>query len=87
MQEQKEQKEQPDTTKDHHPLITIGLITAGTQIGSALIQRMGRHPVLLFGMGIAVGMYTYKNRKEIISEAQHLKNRSIDLLSKKPNSE
>lgn len=67
--------------KDRHPIVTIGILTAGTQLGSALIQKMSRHPVLLFSMGAAAGAYTYKNRKEIIAEAQHLTKKSKAFLS------
>jgi len=84
MQKQEEKSEQ---TKDRHPLITIGILTAGTQMGSALIQRMGRHPVLLFTMGVGAGIYTYKNRKAILDEARHLKDQSQSLLSKKTKPE
>jgi len=73
--------------KDLHPIVTIGLLTAGTQLGSALIQRMGRHPILLFAMGATAGAYAYKNRKEILAEAQHLQERSKNLLSKKSATE
>ncbi len=77
---------QPDPAnenKDGHPIITLGLLTAGSQLGSTLIQRMARHPVLLFAMGAATGAYVYKNRKEILAEAQQLKQQGQKLLSKK----
>ena len=60
-----EQEKQAEVTKNRHPLVPLGLLTAGTQIGSALILRMGRHPVILFGMGLTVGVYASKNRKAI----------------------
>jgi len=84
MQEQQEHINDP---KDRHPIITLGLLSAGTQIGSALIQRMGRHPLLLFAMGAGSGAYIYKHRKAILAEAQHLKQQSKDLISKKTESE
>jgi zinc transporter ZupT len=74
---------QEQETKDRHPIITLGLLTAGTQMGSALIQRMGRHPVILFAMGATAGVYTYKNRKEILAEAQQLKKQTKALISRK----
>lgn len=74
-------EEQSKEHKDRHPIVTLGLLTAGTQLGSALIQRLGRHPALLFAMGAATGVYAYKNRKEIIEEATTLKKRSQELLS------
>jgi len=78
----KQEQEKTIETKDRHPMITLGILTAGTQVGSALIQRMGRHPVLLFAMGVTAGVYTYRNRNEILAEAQHLKVKSQKILSK-----
>lgn len=77
-----EQEENSETSIDRHPMVTIGLLTAGTQIGSKLIQKMAKHPMALFAMGITAGVYTYKNRKEILNEAQHLTNQGKKLLSK-----
>jgi hypothetical protein len=78
-----DQKENSGIDIDRHPLITIGILTLGTQIGSAIIQKMAKHPAVLFSMGISVGIYSYKNRKEILDEARHLKNQSKKLFSKK----
>jgi len=82
-----EQKQQINESKDRHPIITLGLLTAGTQLGSALIQKMGRHPVLLFAMGASSGAYIYKNRKALLAEAQHLKQQSKNLIAKQTDSE
>lgn len=57
---------------DRHPLVTLGVLTAGSQLGATVIQRMAKYPVLLFAMGVTAGVYSYKNRKEILAEAQHL---------------
>ncbi len=48
---------------------------------------MGRHPILLFAMWATAGAYIYKNRKEILTEAKHLKEQSKNLLSKNADSE
>jgi zinc transporter ZupT len=80
-------QEQAEKTIDRHPLITLGVLTAGTQIGAMLIQRLGRHPLILFGMGATAGIYTYKNRKEILQEAQHLTKQGKKLISRKSASE
>jgi len=80
-------EQQLKENKERHPLITIGILTAGTQLGSALIQKMGRHPALLFAMGATTGVYAYKNRKEILAEAQHLKQTSKTLLTRPSASE
>lgn len=73
-------------SKDRHPIITVGILTAGTQLGSTLIQKMGRHPVLLFAMGSVAGAMIYKNRKQILAEADHLKQKSKKLFSKPSSS-
>ena len=82
-----EQEKQAEVTKNRHPLVTLGLLTAGTQIGSALILRMGRHPVILFGMGLTVGVYASKNRKAILQEARDLSVQGKKLLTRKSDSE
>lgn len=68
---------------DRHPLITLGVLTAGTQLGSTVIQKMAKHPLVLFTMGVSVGVYSYKNRKEILAEAQQLKEHGKNLISVK----
>lgn len=80
-----EQEEQIKATNDRHPLITLGLLTAGTQMGTALIQRLGKHPFFLFSMGMTAGVYVYKNRKEILQEARELSEQSKKLVSRKPD--
>ena len=82
-----DQKENPDIDIDRHPLITIGILTLGTQIGSALIQKMAKHPVVLFTMGVTAGVYSYKNRKAILNEVQHLGNQGGEIFSKNSDAE
>lgn len=82
-----ETEELTEQTKDRHPLITLGLLTAGTQLGASLILRMGKHPLILFGMGVTTGIYSYKHRKEILQEAQHLTTQGKKLLFRKSESE
>lgn len=80
--------QQPEEKKiDRPPLMTIAVITAGSQVGSAIIQRLARHPLALFGMGMAVGVYSYKNRKEIIREVQHLGEQGKKVFEKKEETE
>jgi len=76
-----------EKTIDRHPLITLGILTAGTQLTAALILRMSKHPLILFGMGVTAGVYTYKNHKEILQEAHHLTRQGKKLISKKSASE
>ncbi len=73
--------------KDRNPLITLGVITAGSQLGSALINRLARHPVLLFGMGVGVGIYSYKNRKQILAEVESLTEHGKKLFTQHSESE
>ena len=85
MQESEELPE--EKTIDRHPLVTLGILTAGTQITAAVILRMSKHPLILFGMGVTAGVYSYKNRKEILRETQHLTSRGKKLITKKSASE
>ncbi len=75
-------KELSEPVIDRHPLITLGLLTAGTQLGSTVIQKMAKRPMILFVMGITVGIYSFKNRKQILAEAEHLTEQGKRLLSK-----
>ena len=81
-----EPEDQTEKTIDRHPLITLGVLTAGTQITAALILRLSKHPHILFGMGVTTGIYAYKNRKEILQEAHHLADQGKKLIAKKPES-
>jgi len=85
MQESEERVE--EKTKDRHPLVTLGVLTAGTQLTAALILRLSKHPLILFGMGVTAGIYTYKNRKEILQEALHLTKQGKKLITRKSKSE
>jgi zinc transporter ZupT len=82
-----EPEKQPEQTIDRHPLITLGVLTAGTQLTAALILRLSKHPLILFGMGVTAGVYTYKNRKEILQEALHITKQSKKLITRKSKSE
>jgi hypothetical protein len=62
-------------------LLKIGVITVGTQIGTELIHKMAKHPVALFSLGFATGVYAHLNRKKIIEAANQLKQQSRNLLS------
>ena len=82
-----QQEDHSEPVNERHPLITLGVLTAGTQVGSAIIQKMAKHPLILFTMGITVGVYSYKNRKEILAETRQLTKQGKQLLSIKPNTE
>ena len=83
----KQDSEPNEPVIDRHPLITLGVLTAGTQLGSMVIQKMAKRPMILFAMGITVGIYSYKNRKQILAEADHLTKQGKQLLSIKSKDE
>ncbi|MGR8934656.1 MAG: hypothetical protein ACU837_09745 [Gammaproteobacteria bacterium] len=43
--------------------IKLGFITAGTQMGTALLHKIANRPLLVFGLGIAAGLYVQINRR------------------------
>ena len=48
--------------------VVNGSIVASTvHTGSKLMGNIAKHPVLVFGLGLAAGWLVYKYRKEIIS--------------------
>lgn len=65
-------------------LINLGLITIGTQVATAAIHRIAKHPALLFGIGMAVGLYVQKNRKQIILSGGQLLNQGKKLIHQDP---
>lgn len=46
-----------------------GLIATGVHTGKTLLAYASKHPVLVFGIGLAIGIYIHKNRSEILSDA------------------
>ena len=47
---------------------TVAKGTAATA-GGGLLKRLSRHPLLMFGLGVAAGILVYKYRKQIIATA------------------
>ncbi|MCK5888822.1 MAG: hypothetical protein KAG19_02650 [Methylococcales bacterium] len=76
-----QEDERSNEVIDRHPLVTLGALTVGTQIGSALINKMAKHPVALFAMGLGVGIYSYKNRKILLNEVAELGRQGKKVLS------
>lgn len=62
-------------------LLKIGVLTIGTQLGTELIHKMAKYPVVLFSLGFATGVYAHLNRKKIITAANQLAQQSKNLLS------
>jgi len=43
------------------------MASASVKSGGKLMSKLAKHPVLVFGLGVAAGYVVYKYRKEIIS--------------------
>ena len=43
------------------------LATATVNTGGKLMNKVSKHPVLVFGLGMVAGFFVYKYRKEIIA--------------------
>ena len=56
------------------------VVTAGSHTGRSLMGRIFRHPVVLFGLGVAVGYTIHKYRKEIILAANDAAEKSKDFV-------
>jgi len=51
---------------------TGAAISASTRGGRGAMSKIVRHPLVLFGLGVAVGYLVHKYRKEIISTATQI---------------
>ncbi|MGR8940691.1 MAG: hypothetical protein ACU83V_07805 [Gammaproteobacteria bacterium] len=60
-------------------LIKLGLITVGTQIATEAIHRLARYPLVVFGLGLAAGIYAHKERKKIIRTARQIQHQGKQL--------
>lgn len=62
--------------------------SATVHSGSKLIGKAKKHPLLVFGLGVAAGYFVYKYRKEIIGGATKVVDSSKDfVLHQKENLE
>ncbi len=59
---------------------TGAAVTAGSQASRSFISRVLRHPVFVFGLGVAVGYTVHKYRKEIIASANRAAETSKDFV-------
>jgi hypothetical protein len=59
---------------------TGALATARTPAGKSFLGRVFSHPVVLFGLGVAVGYAIHKYRKEIIHSANRAAEKSQDFI-------
>ena len=46
-----------------------GIIAAGLHTGKTLLAKASKHPLILFGVGLALGIYIHKKRTEILTKA------------------
>ncbi|MCX7066990.1 MAG: hypothetical protein NTW85_04795 [Methylococcales bacterium] len=69
--------------------IIKGSMTSATiHSGRRLMSNIAKHPVLVFGLGVAAGYLVYKYRKEIISNTTKAVDASKDfVLQQKENLE
>jgi hypothetical protein len=56
--------------------------------GKSLLGKLKKHPLLILGAGIVIGIYAHKYRKEIIASASNVAGRGKDfILQQKENLE
>lgn len=72
-----------------HSGAAVGLATAATtKTGKNLMSILAKHPVLVFGLGLAAGYLAHKYRKEIIDSATRVTEKGKDfVLHQKENLE
>jgi hypothetical protein len=74
--------------KAANEIIKGSMTSATVHGGRRLMSNIAKHPVLVFGLGIAAGYMVYKYRKEIISSTTKVVDASKDfVLQQKENLE
>ncbi len=64
------------------------MASASVKSGGKVMSKLARHPVLVFGLGLAAGYVIYKYRKEIVSSVGKATDASKDfVLQQKENLE
>lgn len=73
----------------HAGAAAVGMAAAAnSQARKGFMSILARHPLLVFGLGIAAGFYAHKYRKEIIESATRLTEKGKDFaLNQKENLE
>jgi hypothetical protein len=61
-------------------LATGTAITATTHTGRSFMVKLSNHPLVVFGVGVAVGYLVHKYRKEIIDSANRAAEKSKDFV-------
>ena len=69
-------------------VINGSIVSSTIHTGRRLMSNVAKHPVLVFGLGLAAGYLVYKYRKEIISGATRAADAGKDfVLQQKENLE
>jgi len=64
------------------------MASASVKTGGKLMSKLAKHPVLVFGLGVAAGYVVYKYRKEIVSSVSKASDAGKDfVLQQKENLE
>lgn len=79
----------------HHSAHAMGkqimqgsMASASVKSGGKLMSKIAKHPILVFGLGVAAGYVIYKYRKEIVSNVGKATDASKDfVLQQKENLE
>lgn len=64
---------------------TATVATAIVETGLILSKTIAKKPVVLFGIGIALGFFSHKYRKEIIALSSHTAEQSKDFIVQQKN--
>jgi hypothetical protein len=59
---------------------TGAVVTAGSSAGRSFVRKILKHPLVLLGLGIAVGYTVHKYRREIIDAANRVAERGKDFV-------
>lgn len=69
-------------------IVQHSALFATLHTGEKIMGKLAKHPVLVFGLGIAAGYLTYKYRKDIIASATKVVDSGKDfVLQQKENLE
>jgi len=64
---------------------TAVVATAIVESGQSIVKTLAKQPVLLFSLGIVLGYFTHKHRKEIISITTHTAEQGKDFIVQQKN--
>lgn len=59
---------------------TSAVVTASSSAGRSFLGTLLKHPLVMFGIGVAVGYAVHKYRKEIIGAANRVAEKSKDFV-------